>query len=243
MKAVARRYRFEFGFELRNARDELIVRHGHGPLRHVLEVARGEWQQQAGAAFPDAVAVAEAGEGASVPVFNNADPVVAEPLAVLTGFEAAVETHHIRMRGRLASEAGVLQRNIASKVVPPIVFFRSTHRRQNRLVRRGEVTDRQSFLNRLDVDFTPEHDRIPAIGIAFATAMESLDEERALRLYPMALRLPRHRRAFDGRSRRVDVNPHPAVGRHRGRHFHNHQIGRGGEAFLVPIGSRRKRQE
>ena len=53
-----------------------------GPLRHGREVARVERQERAAALFPDAVAVAEAREGALVPVLDEAGPRVAERLAV-----------------------------------------------------------------------------------------------------------------------------------------------------------------
>ena len=87
---------------IRSVERQLLHVLGDGP-----EVARVERQLRAAARFPHAVAVAETRERALVPVLDEADPRIAERLAVVA-VNAGIEPERPGARRRLAIEAGVL---------------------------------------------------------------------------------------------------------------------------------------
>src|SRR5205807_1096131 len=77
---------------------ELIERERRQPLRYVLEIARVKRQGRSATRFPNAMAVAEAGESGFVPVLDDRHPGVAKGLSG-RGSERGIDADRVVVRG------------------------------------------------------------------------------------------------------------------------------------------------
>ena len=90
--------------QLPDRRHQIVVGERRRPLLHAEEIPRVERQNGSAARLPDAVAVAETGEGRAMPVLDPPGPRVAERLAV-DRCEPGVDRDEVRARRRLRAEA------------------------------------------------------------------------------------------------------------------------------------------
>ena len=118
--------------QLQQRRHQLLRVDGRHPLRDRRKVARVERQQRAATLFPHAVAVAEAGERALVPVLDLAGPRVAERLAV-GRLQVRGQRREKRRRRRLRLEARVFEAEVF-RLVPLPALPRPRLRLRHRLL-------------------------------------------------------------------------------------------------------------
>ena len=138
---------------------EVGFRERFDPLAHRAHVARIERELRSSARFPYSVPVAEAGEGAAVPMLDVTDPAVAESLAI-DGFEIRFHVDTNRAcRDDLIPE--VFESEPAESVVIVRGVFRSGGSRQ-RLRRRagGHVCGGDLFARLVDVQLRAKRERV-----------------------------------------------------------------------------------
>ena len=198
-----------------DGRHQLAWRDRRHPLRDGGEVAGVERQHGAAGRFPDAVPIAEAGERRRVPVLDDADPGIAERLAV-EGLERRFETQGVLAGRLLRLVAEVLERKglAAIRVAVGRRAGLAGHRPGGG---GGDVGRRERLAGVRGQDLAAGAGGVPAVGIALADARGLVDEERRLELHRVGLGPGCRDVALDAAHPGRDVDRDPALGRRRGR--------------------------